>query len=39
MKDNHTKIYLCCYSVGQYDDYRNIVVFATTSRNKAIKWK
>lgn len=39
MKDNHTKIYLCCYSVGQYDDYHNIVVFATTSRNKAIKWK
>ena len=32
------KIYLCCYSTGEYDDYCVITVFATTNKSKAKKW-
>lgn len=32
------KIYLCCYSIGDYDDCRIINVFATTNKSKAKKW-
>lgn len=32
------KIYLCCYSTGCYDDYRVIIVFATTNKSKASRW-
>lgn len=33
-----SKIYLCCYTTGDYDDYRVIIVFATTNESKAKKW-
>ena len=32
------KIYLCCYSTGEYDDYRVITVFATMNKSKASRW-
>lgn len=35
MKD---KIYLCCYSTGEYDDYGVVIVFATTNKSKAKRW-
>lgn len=35
MKD---KIYLCCYSTGAYDDYRVVIVFATTNKSNAKRW-
>jgi len=33
------KIYLCCYSTGEYDDCRVITVFATMNKSKAKMWR
>lgn len=33
-----SKIYLCYYSTGDYEDYRITNVFATTNESKAKKW-
>lgn len=33
------KIYLVCYSTGDYEDYRNIIIFATNSHSKAVKYR
>lgn len=32
------KAYLCYYSAGGYDDYRNVNIFVTESLTKANKW-
>jgi len=32
------KIYLCCYSTGEYDNYGIAIVFATTNKSKAKRW-
>lgn len=32
------KIYVAYYSEGSYDDYRKIIVFASTDKRKVTKW-
>lgn len=32
------KIYMAYYSAGSYDDYREVIVFASTDKKKVTKW-
>lgn len=38
MKIDDKTVYICYYTTGYYDDYREINVFVTGSKSRAIKW-